>query len=342
MPTEAAVATAAPPYAELTVIDALNFSRFDREKLVALRDSGITCTHVTCAVWEDALAAIRNIRRWDRLLAENADVAVQVTSGDDILRARAEGKVGIILGFQNSSPLNGELDFVAAFHRLGIRIMQLTYNNQSLVASGCYEDEDAGIPRFGREVIREMNEVGLLVDLSHVGDRSCYEAIEVSERPVAITHANPKWFNDVGRNKSNRVLEALAAKGGVVGVSTFTMLMPGGNPAMMTSAVTLDDFCAMIGRLAEQIGVDHVGIGTDSGSGQPLEYILWCRMGTWTRDAPPTAYGEKPDWVAGGPDQQVPRIYDGLARNGFAPDEIRQIMGGNWLRLFEESFVPRA
>jgi microsomal dipeptidase-like Zn-dependent dipeptidase len=322
-------------------VDALNFSRFDRERLVELRDAGITCTHVTCAVWEGPLEAIRNIRRWEHLLEENADVALQVTSGEDIRRAKREGKVGIILGFQNSSPLNGELELVSVFRRLGVPIMQLTYNNQSLIASGCYEDEDAGIPRFGREVIREMNRVGMLIDLSHVGDRSSYEAIELSERPVAITHSNPKWFNDVGRNKSDRVLRALGERGGVVGVSTFTMLMPGGSPAMMTSAVSVDDFCEMVARLADQIGVEHVGIGTDAGSGQPVEYILWCRMGTWTRTSPPTQYGDKPEWLAGGPAGQVPRIYEGLRRQQFSPSELEAIMGGNWLRLFDESFLPR-
>jgi membrane dipeptidase len=325
---------------DLTVLDALNFDRFDRDRLVELRDGGITCTHVTCAVWEEALPAIRNIRRWDHLLEANADVAVRVLRGEDVRQAKAEGKIGIALGFQNSSPLNGDLELVEAFRKLGIRIMQLTYNNHSLLAAGCYEPDDSGVTRFGREVIRELNRVGILIDLSHVADRSTYEAIELSERPVAITHANPRWFNDVGRNKSDRVLKALAERGGVIGASTFPMLLPGGNPELVRSECTLEDFCDMVARLADEIGVEHIGLGTDHVGDQPLEYILWARMGTWTRDAPETRYGDAPEWTEGGPARSLRRIHEGLLSHGFDEDEVAGIMGGNWLRLFDESFEP--
>jgi microsomal dipeptidase-like Zn-dependent dipeptidase len=334
--------TQAAPWRELTVIDALDFNTFDRERLETMIANGITCTQVTCAVWEDALAAMRNMRRWEHLIEDNADLALQVLSADDIRLAKQHGKLGLMLGFQNSSPLGGDVDMVEAFYRLGIRVMQLTYNNQSLVASGCYEDSDAGVTRFGREVIREMNRTGMLIDLSHVGDRSSYEAIEASERPVAITHANPKWFNDVGRNKGDKVLSALSERGGVIGVSTFAMLMPGGTPEMMKTSVTIEDFCAMIGRLVEQVGINHVGVGLDTGETRTRDYILWCRMGTWTREAPPTAYGEKPTWATGPSWQQLGRIWSALRQTGFNGEEIAAIMGGNWLRLFDNGFRPLA
>lgn len=329
-------------FADLIVIDGLNFGLMDRAGLIGLRDAGLSAVHVTCAVWEDSRAAVRNVRRWQRLIQANSDIAVMVRSGREIRQAKLDDKIAVILGFQNSSPLDGDIDMVGAFHQLGVRVIQLTYNNQSLIATGCYEDADAGITRFGREVIKEMNEFGMIVDLSHVGDRSSYEAIELSDRPVAITHANPKWFNDVRRNKSDRVLRALGERGGVIGLSAFAMLMPGGTPELMTSQVSVSGFGDMIARLADQIGVTSVAIGTDDGIPHPHDYTLWLRMGTWTRTTPPTSYGDVPAWTRGGPQKVIRRIFDELKLRGFAAADIKAILGENWLRFFEQGIGPRA
>ena len=122
-------------------------------------------------------------------------------SAEDVVAAKASGRTAIIFGFQNCSPIEEDLGLVQIFHELGVRFMQLTYNNQSLLATGCYEAEDPGITRMGREVIREMKRVGLVVDMSHSAERSTLEAIELSSRPITISHANPHSWHPVARNR---------------------------------------------------------------------------------------------------------------------------------------------
>jgi microsomal dipeptidase-like Zn-dependent dipeptidase len=329
-------------YAQAIVVDGLTLGVFPKkEALAELRDAGITCLTNTCSTWEGPLDTIRLMRRWDLFLEENADLAVKVTSVEDIANAKSTNRLGVIYGFQNSSPLNGELDLVEVFHRLGGRMMQLTYNNQSLAAGGCYEPTDAGLSRFGHELVREMNRIGLMIDLSHTGDRSCIETIEASKRPVAITHANPKWFNNVKRNKSDDVLRALSARGGVLGVSTFPMLMPGGSPETVGTSITLREYCEMILRLIEQMGIDHVALGTDQGGGHTVETLQYARMGTWTRKSQPRSDTKRPDWLLGGSAAQVPRIYQGLVDVGLSGSDLEKVMGGNWLRLYRDGFTPQ-
>ena len=156
---------------------------------------------------------------------------------------------------------------------LGARFMQLTYNNQSLLATGCYEAEDTGITRMGRAVIAEMNRVGLVVDMSHSGERSTLEAIEVSSRPIAITHANPSFWHPARRNKSDDVLKALAESGGMLGFSLYPHHLKDG------SQCTLQSFCEMIARTAEMMGINHIGIGSDLCQDQPDSVVEWMRVG---------------------------------------------------------------
>ena len=155
--------------------------------------------------------------------------------------------------------------------------MQLTYNNQSLLATGCYESEDPGVTRMGRGVIREMNRVGLVVDMSHSAERSTLDAIEISERPIAITHANPASWHPARRNKSDRLLDALAGSGGMLGLSLYPHHLLGG------SSCTLESFCQMVAWLVERIGIAHVGIGSDLCQDQPDSVVEWMRVGRWTR-----------------------------------------------------------
>ena len=164
------------------IIDALNCSNWDRELLLEAQAAGLTCAHVTVAVWENGRETLSKIERWYRLLRANSDIAMQVTQAADIEWAKSENKVGILFGFQNSSPLEDDLGLVEIYHRLGVRVIQLTYNNQSLLGAGCYEPQDSGLTRFGREVVREMNRLGMVVDLSHVGEQTTLDAIDFSER----------------------------------------------------------------------------------------------------------------------------------------------------------------
>ena len=217
--------------------------------------------------------------------------------------------------------------------------MQLTYNNQSLLASGCYEAVDNGISRMGREVIAEMNRVGLVIDMSHSGERSTLEAIELSTRPIAITHANPTSWHPAGRNKSDVVLKALADSGGMLGFSVYPHHLKRGG------ACTLQSYCEMICRTAELMGVDRIGIGTDLCQDQPDTVVEWMRMGRWTKSvdfgegsASAAGFPDMPDWFSD--NRHFGTIANGLKSAGMAQSEVAAVMGGNWLRFFESSFVP--
>jgi membrane dipeptidase len=323
---------------ELIVIDALQYSNWDPEVLEELRRGGLTCVHVTCAIWEDARTTLDNISAWYRRIRQHADLLVPVLTGEDIKAAKTAGRIGIVLGFQNASPIEDDLGLVEVFHRLGVRIVQLTYNNQSLVGAGCYEPHDSGLSRFGRQVVREMNRVGMLVDLSHVGERTCLTAIEASRRPVAITHANLSTFHPHPRNKSDAVLRALAERGGVLGCTPYPHLTGGED-------VSLEKWTEMIARAVDLMGIESVGIGSDSSRKWTDETLRWIRMGRWTHE---------PDYGAGRPGQtgwspwprwfetpaDFPRLTAGLQDRGFERSEVAAIMGENWFRLFRDAFRP--
>jgi microsomal dipeptidase-like Zn-dependent dipeptidase len=226
---------------------------------------------------------------------------------------------------------------VEVLHRLGLRFMQLTYNNQSLLAAGCYEAEDTGLTRMGREVVTEMNRVGMVVDMSHSAERSTLAALEHSSRPITITHANPTFWHPARRNKSDTVIGALAQTGGMLGFSLYPHHLNGG------SACSVEDFCIMIARTAERFGTHFLGIGTDLCQDQPDSVVEWMRMGRWTKaveygegskDAP--GFPAMPGWFRDNRD--FCNISTGLSAAGFSAAEVEAIMGGNWARFFAASF----
>ena len=331
--------TAPAIHDDLIVIDALQASNWDRELLEELRAGGVTAVHVTLAFWEDARATLDNIGRWHRFFENHGDIVMPVRTAGDIEAAKAAGKTGIIFGFQNCSPIEDDLALVQVFHELGVRIMQLTYNNQSLIGAGCYEANDPGISRFGRQVIAEMNRVGMIIDLSHSAERTSLEAIEISERPVAITHANPLSFHEGLRNKSDTLLKALAESGGMLGFSTYPFHIGGAD-------TTLEAYCGMIADTVSMLGVDHVGFGTDMCRKLSSEYLDWMRSGRWSKEIDSgeakTAGGGWPDWPTWfQTPADFPNLTQGLLDKGLGETDVGKIMGGNWLRFFREGFEPR-
>ncbi len=315
---------------ELIVIDGQQINRWDDEVIAEQRRGGVTCLNATCSVWEDAREAIANIAAWYRRVRLNGQHLRIVANADDIRNAKQQGKLGVMLGFQNASPFEDDLSLVEVFYRLGVRVVQLTYNIQNLLGSSCYDPVDNGLTRFGQGVVREMNRLGMLVDLSHVGERTSRDAIEFSDRPVAITHANPSWMCDVARNKSDALLQVLAEHGGVIGCTAYPPFIGGREK-------TLDDFCAMVERLVEQIGIEHVAIGTDLTRKCISEDLSWLRNGRWRFPEPGQRleWPEWPDWFRSAAD--FPNITEGLMRRGFSRDHVSAVMGGNWLRLFDET-----
>ena len=203
------------------IIDALQYNNWSEQIFRQMNEGGVAAVHVTICYHEDFQEMVKNVIAWNILFERYYELIFQGRCVDDVLKAREEGRTAIIFGFQNCSPIEDDIGLVEICHQLGVRFMQLSYNNQSLLATGCYEKDDPGITRMGRQVIREMNRVGLVVDMSHSAQRSTLEAIEISERPIAITHANPLFWCDALRNKSDDVLKALAESGGMLGFSMY-------------------------------------------------------------------------------------------------------------------------
>lgn len=314
-------------------IDGLECSVYDREVVQELRDGGLTCITNTLAFWEDAGETMDEIGRWRDHARDNADLITIARTADDIEAAHASGRTAILLGTQNSSPIEDRIRYVELFHDMGLRVMQLTYNNQNAVGGSCYEPDDSGLTRFGREVVQEMNRVGMVVDLSHVGERTGIDAIEVSDGPVAVTHANARSLYEHQRNKGDELLHALAAKGGVIGLATYRNISG-------PWAESREAWCDMVRRTVDIIGIDHVGIGTDLSRKSGGRELQWMRKGRWTRT---TQYGAGSPGNAGkakpvefmSSTRDFPALAACLtAHAGFTEAETAQLMGGNWMRFY--------
>jgi microsomal dipeptidase-like Zn-dependent dipeptidase len=326
---------------EMLLVDGLQYVNWNRDLFEKAQRSGLSAIHVTIAYWENIRETLENIGQWNQHFIDHADLIMPVLRAADILEAKRLGKVGIIFGFQNCSPIEDDVKMVQILQQLGVRIMQLSYNNQSLLATGCYEDQDSGITRFGREVIKEMNRVGMIIDMSHSAEKSTLEAIELSQRPIAITHANPSFFHPALRNKSDKVLRAIGESQGMLGFSMYPFHLKNG------SDCTLQEFCQMIAQTAEMIGVDRIGIGSDLCENWDYSTLEWMRSGRWKLgvdhgegSAANPSWPRQPSWFCGSKDMLT--VAQGLEDIGFDNTDIEKIMGQNWLSFFEQSFSGSA
>ncbi len=328
---------------ETLLIDCLQYSNPTRERFLEWHAGKVGCVHVTLAVWETARETLSVMGKWNDLLAENSDLIALAHSVESIHAIRRSGRTAVIFGFQNTAPLEDDVRLIRVFHDLGVRIMQLTYNTQNSVAAGCLEDDDNGLSKYvGTSFVREMNEVGVLIDLSHCSERTCLDTIAFSSKPVAVTHANPLEFVGtdielIRRPKSTPVLKELAARGGVVGLSPYTRMLKGGVTA------TLDSFTDMVLWTIDLLGIAHVAFGTDYYTGYGKDAVMWWRAGRWGRVSPiPILDGpvvEWPDWFQS--PAAFPRLLENLSGRGLADDDLALLTGGNWLRLFGETFEPQ-
>lgn len=319
------------------IIDGLQCGHFDRQSFLSLKAAGVGGVVNTVGFWEGALESLDNLGQWRDLVRDNADVAEIALTAADISRISGEGRVAVIMGFQNANLFEGRIRFVELFADLGVRVVQLTYNNQNELGGSCYEAEDSGLARFGKEVVREMNRTGILVDCSHVGDRTTLDAIEVSDRPIAVTHANARSLFDHKRNKSDEVLKALGRTGGVIGCAAYR------NITGDDYCKSIEAWCTMVARTVDIAGIGSVAIGTDRSHNFTAPDYAWMRQGRWTRGADygASAAGKPlkappPDWFQTLEDMQI--IPEGLRTVGFSQEEVDKITHGNWLRLYEATF----
>ena len=258
-------------------IDNLQYCNWSREIFQINRDANLDAVHTTLVYHEDFNEFIQRTKEWDKFFSENSDLIFLGKDFKDIEKANLEKKTAIFFGFQNCSPIEDDISLIEKVHEYGCRFMQLTYNNQSLLATGCYEKNDSGVTNFGKEAISEMNRVGIVVDMSHSAEKSTFDAIKISKKPIVITHANPSFWHKAIRNKSSDLLKTLAESGGMLGLSLYPHHLKDGTNC------TLESFCEMTAKTADIMGVDNIGIGSDLCINHPDTVVEWMRNGTWSK-----------------------------------------------------------
>ena len=316
-------------------IDNLQYCNWSREIFKINREAKLDAVHVTIVYHEDFDELQKIINSWNKHFRDNSDLIFLGKDFSDIEKAKLEKKTAIFFGFQNCSPIEDDIGLIEKVHELGCRFMQLTYNNQSLLATGCYEKNDSGVTNFGKEAIKEMNRVGIVIDMSHSAEQSTLDAIDISEKPIAITHANPSFWHAAKRNKSNHLLETLSDSGGMLGLSLYAHHLKGGTNC------TLENFCEMTAKTAELMGVKNIGIGSDLCLNQPDNIVEWMRNGTWSKaknygegskDKP--GFPKQPNWFMDA--RGFKNLEIGLKKVGFNEDEVNGILGNNWYNFYKE------
>ena len=311
-------------HGDLVVFDGLIVSNWSRAVFEDMRRGGVTAANCTCAVWENFRGTMENIAEWQNHFKTFPDLLIQVRTVSDIRRAKMEGKVGIVLGWQNTSPIEDRLDFLSLFKDLGVGVIQLAYNTQNFVGSGCYEGQDGGLSDFGRDAIDEMNRLGILVDLSHVGSRTSTDAIRHSKAPVCYSHICPKALRKHPRNKTDEELKFIANRGGFVGVTMFPPFLPKGANS------SLSDYLDAIEYVINVAGEDQVGIGTDMTQDYDDLFFDWITHDKGT-GRKLTDFGEiknPPGFQRLG---EFPNLTAAMIKRGWTETRIRKVMGENWL-----------
>ena len=315
-------------------IDNLQYCRWSRDVFQINREAGLDAVHATVVYHEDYDEFLERIKEWDNFIKENSDLIFLGRDYKDIEKANKERKTAIFFGFQNCSPIEDDLGLLEKIYEHGCRFMQLTYNNQSLLATGCYEKNDSGVTNFGKEVIKEMNRLGIVIDMSHSAEKSTLDAIEISKKPIAITHANPSFWHNATRNKSNDLLKTLAKSNGMLSLSLYPHHLKD------NSNCTLESFCEMTARTVDLMGIKSVGIGSDLCLNQPDSVVEWMRNGTWSKNL---NYGEgskkkpgfpmQPEWFLDA--RGFKNLDKGLIKVGFNKEEVNDILGNNWFNFYK-------
>ncbi len=315
-------------------IDNLQYCKWSREVFQINREAGLDAVHVTVVYHEDFDEFNSRVNEWNTYFKDNSDLIFLGKTYKDIEKAKHEKKTAIFFGFQNCSPIEDDIGLVEKVYNLGCRFMQLTYNNQSLLATGCFENVDSGVTNFGKEVIKEMNRLGLVIDMSHSAEKSTIDAINISEKPIAITHANPTFWYPAKRNKSDELLKILSKNDGMLGLSIYPHHLKDGTNC------SLESFCEMVAKTADLMGVKKIGIGSDLCLNQPDSVVEWMRNGTWAKTKNfgegtknNSGFPKQPDWFVDA--RGFFNLESGLSKVGFNKNEIDGILGDNWYNFYK-------
>ena len=316
-------------HTDALIIDGLVISKWSRDVFLDMRKGGLTAANCTCSVWEGIRVSLDNIAAWKRMFEAHGDLILQVKTSEDIPRAKQEGKTGIILGWQNTSGIEDRVEYLAIFKELGVHIMQLTYNTQNFAGSGCYETVDSGLSDFGRDVVDEMNHLGILVDLSHVGAKTSDDAIRHSKKPVAYTHCLPSGLKEHQRNKSDGQLKFIADQGGFIGVTMFPAFLRRGTES------TVDDYVEAMDYVINLVGEECVGFGTDFTQDQSQAWFDWLVHDKGDgREL--IAFGEIINPLGMRTLGEYPNLTQAMLKHGWSETKARKVLGENWLRVLKE------
>jgi len=293
--------------------------------LPQLRAGGVDAVMATVASLEDCRYAVAHLARWHALVNSGAEQVHIARTVADIRSAKREGQIAVVLHFQGGNPIEADVDLCNVYAELGVRVIQLTYNARNLIGDGCLEETDVGLSKLGRQVVRRLGELGVAIDISHVGVRTSLEAIEAATRPVIASHANARGLHDSPRNLTDDQIRAVAASGGVIGLCAFPSFVGSGYPPTLNDLLDHADY---IGRL---VGIEHVGLGMDFAVEDEDDFVYF---GYDLR------YYPMPPWTwptgLGGFFADIPNVTAKLHERGYADEEIRGVLGENFLRVFEQ------
>jgi membrane dipeptidase len=332
-------ADAARVHREATIVDGLVF--MSDGYTADLKEGNVAAINLTVAHMESNFQdACDSAAEWLQRVNAPGSSWHLVKTVADIRAAKAQGKVGLIMGWQNMRAIEDQLHRIAFFHALGIRVMQLTYNNRNFIGDGCLETENSGLSLFGRRVVREMNKVGVAIDLSHVGERTSFQTVETSEKPVFLTHANAHAVVAMPRNKTDALIKAVAATGGTVGVSIYGPMCWDRNPAHEPS---LDDFLRHLDHIVNLVGVKSISFGTDLPAVKDLRSVDHILEMTRTRF--PENVGAYEQALGGGARQRYlrevgspldfPLITNTLIDRGWSAADIHGLLGENFMSALD-------
>ncbi len=307
-----------------------------------LRAAGVNAVNITvCGFEADFETACDQIADWLVILNRPCSGWRLIETVADIDQAQADGDVGLIMGWQNSRPIGDVIERLDLFHRLGMRVMQLTYNTRNYLGDGCLEPDNGGLSVLGYDAVARMNRLGIAIDLSHVGERTTLMAAEASEKPVLATHSNAKALADWPRNKSDEVIRAVAATGGTIGVSIYGPLLWNGDTSRPCG---LGDLVRQAEYVAELVGVEHVSFGTDlSAVANDAAYELGVDMISELVNPSAKAYAETFDNTMLGRYpadcrglEALPRLTAAFVDAGWVEADIRSLLGLNLRRALAE------
>ncbi len=323
-----------PLHSHAVVIDGLQIANWSPAVLRTMHAAGLTAVNCTCCVWEGFETTMANVAQLRRLVDDDPDRLLLVRQARDIQEAKRTGRVGIILGWQNLSAIEDQLYRIALFRSLGVGVAQLAYNTQNLVGTGCYESRDGGLSDFGHDALAEMNRVGMLADLSHVGAVTTRDTIHASTQPIVFSHTAPAALNPHPRNKTDDEIRAVAERGGLTGVTMFPWLLARGNQS------TLDDYLDAIDHIVNVAGEEHVAIGTDFVDGHGPAFFEWLlRDKGYGRPLVQRPLAElidvrMPEGISR--ISEWPNLTAAMEARRWPEERIRKIIGANWLRVLRE------